>query len=268
VIKPTDNQGSRGVFKINNINELERKFSESIGYSREGIALVEEFIVGMEVTVEGFVAGGELVPLAISGKKHTPPPRIIATNLEFPPHFPARVMDEIKSTARRTASALGMRNGSFHGEFIVNDKGVYLVEAAHRGGGSGTSSHIVPAVSGVNILEKLVYVSLGEKVEIKPTRSDACILQFLEFQPGSCIDIKGLDWARQIPGVLLFELNFAPGGIIPEITDDSKRHGAAIVTANTIETAREILKRAIDTVKVQYESIMKRPREYEKIIQA
>jgi len=267
VVKPTDNQGSRGVFKIDDSESLERLFSETIRFSREGIALVESYIRGTEVTVEGFVVDGALIPLAISAKKHTPPPRIIAVNLEFPPPlFSAKIIDRIKVTACKTASALGMLNGPFHGEFIVNEKGIYLVEAAHRGGGSGTSSHIVPAVSGVNMLEKLVYVSLGEKVDVKPLKSDACILQFLEFEPGPCANIKGLDWARQISGVLLFELNFNPGDIFPEITDDSKRHGAVIVTAKTIDAAREILKQATDMVKIEYSGAVKYRREIEKAV--
>jgi len=267
VIKPTDNQGSRGVFKINSFDDLDKLFDESIGFSREGLALIESFIVGTEVTVEGFVADGVLNVLAISGKKHTPPPRIIAVNLEFPPSFPPRIMESIRKTACDTARALGMTNGPFHGEFIVNQKGVYLVEAAHRGGGSGTSSHIVPAVSGVNILDKLVRVSLGHKVAIKPTRNNACILQFLEFKPGPVENIRGLNEARRINGVCLFEVNYGPGEIIPEITDDSKRHGAVIVTSKTIEEAREILRKAIGMVAIDYAYPIQREREMIKTIQ-
>jgi biotin carboxylase len=267
VIKPTDNQGSRGVFKITNFDDLVLLFDESIGYSREGLALVEGFMTGTEVTVEGFVADGILNVLAISAKKHSPPPRIIAMNLEFPPSFPARVIDSIRKTACDTAQALGMTNGPFHGEFIVNQKGSHLVEAAHRGGGSGTSSHIVPAISGVNILDKLVRVSLGHKVTIKPSKNNACILQFLEFQPGPVQNIKGLPEARRINGVVLFEINYGPGEVIPEITDDSKRHGAVIVTARTIEEAKEILRKSMSLITIDYSFFSQRAAEIARTIQ-
>jgi len=267
VIKPTDNQGSRGVFKIDNSESFEKLFPESIKFSREGLALIEEYIGGTEVTAEGFVADGELHVLAVSAKKHTPPPRIIAVNLEFPPPFPPRIMESIRKAASETARALGMSNGSFHGEFIVNQKGVYLVEAAHRGGGSGTSSHIVPAVSGVNILDKLVRVSLGHQVSIKPTKNNACILQFLEFQPGPVTNIRGLEDARRINGILLFEINYGPGEIMPEITDDSKRHGAVIVTARTLDEARDILRKAVKLIKIDYDLPIHWEREIMKSIQ-
>lgn len=252
VIKPPDNQGSRGVFKINSMQELVEHFSESIRFSRDGEVLLEEYIKGIEVTVEGFVADGILHVLAISEKRHTPPPRIIAINLDFPPSFNESTIKKIKHTASMTAQSLGMRNGPFHGEFIVNENGVYLVEAAHRGGGSGTSSHIVPAVSGVNILEKLVLVSLGEKVTIRPTRNDACTLKFLEFEPGMIDRIDGIDEARKVPGIVLFEINYSAGEIIPQITDDSKRHGAVIASGATVTDTHRLIDMAIRKVKVHY----------------
>ncbi len=254
IIKPTDNQGSRGVFKINDLKQLIDLFSDSVKHSRDGQILVEKYIQGTEVTVEGFVADGKLHSLAISEKKHTPPPRIIAMNLNFPPSFPQQTIEKIKQTASDVASALGMTNGPYHGEFIVNDDGIFLIEAAYRGGGSGTSSHIVPAVSGVNILEKHVEASLGLKVEIKPTRNDACILKFLQFKSGKVKRITGLEKAMRVEGVRLLEINYQQGEIMPSVTDDSKRHGAIIVSAPTLPDARRILDMATSMVDIDYDT--------------
>lgn len=254
IIKPPDNQGSRGVFKIDDQKQLIDLFSDSVQHSRDGLILVEEYIQGTEVTVEGFVANGKLHTLAISEKKHTPPPRIIAMNLDFPPSFPKSTIEKIKQTASDVASALGMTNGPYHGEYIVNDNGIFLIEAAYRGGGSGTSSHIVPAVSGVNILEKLVDVSLGYDVKIEPIRNDACILKFLQFKPGHVKKITGLEKAVQVSGVQLFEINYQDGEIMPSVTDDSKRHGAIIVSAETLPDARRILDMAVSMVEIVYDS--------------
>jgi len=267
IIKPTDNQGSRGVFKVDSLNQLIELFADSIGHSRDGQVLIEEYVRGTEVTVEGFVVDGALNTLAISEKKHTPPPRIIAMNLDFPPAFAPQKIKQIKRTASDVASALGMSNGPFHGEFIVNEKGIYLVEAAYRGGGSGTSSHIVPAVSGVNMLEKLVLVSLGQKVEIKPTKNDACILKFLQFEPGPIRNIAGIPEANSINGVKLLEINYQPGEVFPSVTDDSKRHGAAIVSGQTLKEARKTLDHALSRIKITYETSAKKPEVIERAIQ-
>jgi biotin carboxylase len=259
IIKPTDNQGSRGVFKINNQKQLIDLFADSIKHSRDGQILVEEYIQGTEVTVEGFVADGELHTLAISEKEHTPPPRIIATNLNFPPSFDKKTIEKIKRAASDVASALGMTNGPYHGEFIVNQDGIFLIEAAYRGGGSGTSSHIVPAVSGVNVLEKLVLVSLGYTVEIKPTRNDACILKFLQFKAGHVKNVTGLWKASRVDGVRLFEINYHATEIMPSVTDDSKRHGAIIVSAPTLSEAKRNLDMAVSMVKIIYEAPTVKP---------
>jgi len=70
VIKPRNSQSSRGVFIIENFQDLDSKIqlslNESIGYDD---ILIEEFIDGVEYTVEGISIDGSNRTLAYSQKK-------------------------------------------------------------------------------------------------------------------------------------------------------------------------------------------------------
>lgn len=59
ILKPVDNQGSKGVYKVSSRAELEKRFLEAIKYSRSGSVLVEEYIVGREFVVEGIAVNYE-----------------------------------------------------------------------------------------------------------------------------------------------------------------------------------------------------------------
>ena len=59
ILKPVDNQGSKGVGKVSSLEELKLKFPDAIKYSRSGGVLVEEFITGREFLVEGICVNYE-----------------------------------------------------------------------------------------------------------------------------------------------------------------------------------------------------------------
>ena len=54
IIKPINNQGSKGVYKVDTPEELKSKFAETIRYSRGEAILIEEFITGEELVIEAF----------------------------------------------------------------------------------------------------------------------------------------------------------------------------------------------------------------------
>jgi biotin carboxylase len=240
VVKPTDAQASRGVLRVEKRKDLQSASEEAFGFSREGRILVEEFLVGTEVTVEGCRYAGETHLLAVSTKKHTPPPHIIAVNLDFPAPFPPEIHEEIHRVYMALVDALGITAGSIHGELIVTDHGIFLVEMANRGGGSGTSSHVVPALSGVDLLEANILYATGQERAVKRTKNRAGVLRFMIFPPGKVDRISGLEEARNMDGVVACDLYIRPGDILTPPTMDTHRHGYMITVADSLENAQRI----------------------------
>jgi len=252
VVKPTDSQASRGVQRVDEIGYFEGACVEAFRFSREEKILIEEFIEGTEVTVEGCRYAGETHLLGVSAKKHTPPPHIIAVNLDFPAQMPPEVIAEIKYTYETLVKALGIEAGSIHGELIVSNDGIYLVEMANRGGGSGTSSHVIPAISGVDLLEANVNFATGGEKPVRRTIDRAGVLRFLLFPPGLVESISGVEESRKIQGVVTCGLYINPGDNLSPPVMDTQRHGYIITAADSLDTARKIADNVEHTIKVSY----------------
>jgi len=252
VVKPTDSQASRGVQRVEHRKDLLPAFEEAFGFSHEGRILVEEYLVGTEVTVEGCRYAGETHLLGVSAKCHTPPPHIIAVNLDFPAPLPEETHREIRKTYETLVDALGIVAGSIHGELIVTDHGIYLVEMANRGGGSGTSSHVIPAISGVDVLEANVHYAVGNEMPVRRTLDRACVLRFLLFPPGKVAAIQGCEEARDFEGVVKLTMYIKPGDHLAPPVMDTQRHGCLITVGDTLDEARGIADHVESTVRVKY----------------
>ncbi len=253
VVKPTDSQASRGVRKVDSRKELVPAIEEAFEYTGEGRILIEEFLDGIEVTVEGCRYAGETHLLGVSAKRHTPPPHIIAMNLDFPAPFPGKTHEEIHRMYDALVKALGISAGSIHGELIVTGKGIFLVEMANRGGGSGTSSHVIPAISGVDLLEANVRYAVGDERPVERTLEKASVLRFLLFPPGKVKEIKGLEEAQNIHGVVRTDLYIKPGDELVSPVMDTQRHGYIITAGEELSEAQRVADEVERAISVTYE---------------
>ncbi len=252
VVKPTDAQASRGVQLVEHRKDLKPAFEDAFRFSREGRILIEEYLVGTEVTVEGCRYAGVTHLLGVSAKRHTPPPHIIAMNLDFPAPLPEKTHTEIRDVYNALVNALGITAGSIHGELIVTDHGIYLIEMANRGGGSGTSSHVIPALSGVDLLEANVLYAVGDEKPVSPTKNQCAVLRFLLFPPGIVDKIEGLETAQSLDGVVTCGLYIKPGDELVPPVMDTQRHGYIITTADTLKTAQSTADEVENTIRISY----------------
>src|SRR3989449_1422361 len=101
--------------------------------------LVEEFIPGPEVALEGLVVGGRLRVLALFDKPDPlDGPYFEETIYTTPSRLPERAQAALGACARDAVAALGLREGPVHGELRWNERGPWLIELAARSiGGPG-----------------------------------------------------------------------------------------------------------------------------------
>src|SRR5262249_47808873 len=96
-------------------------------------ALVEEFIPGIEVALEGLLVDGDLKVLAIFDKPDPlEGPFFEETIYTTPSRLSVVLQQEIAHTATRAVHALGLTHGPIHAEFRLNDRGVWPIEVAPR----------------------------------------------------------------------------------------------------------------------------------------
>lgn len=253
ILKPTDNQASCGIYKIDdrNIGSATQLFADSLSYSQQDYVLCEEYVSGEHITVEGFCSGGKHRSFAASTKEHFASG--VIAQLLYPTTVPDDLLLQVFSANDRYVEKSGLEFGITHAEYIVDVQGgrFWLVEIACRGGGTRLSSDIAKWVSGADIYE-LFYKELhGEHTDL-PNLSllaRAAYLEFFEFGEGLVEKIDGVEAARALPGVLDLNLVFTEGDRICLAKNGRTRQGFFIVlgdTHNDVKQKAALVKKTIN----------------------
>jgi biotin carboxylase len=237
VMKPTDSSGSRGVTKIEDLSALESSFTQAKAASHSGDIIVEQFMEGTEMTVEGLSSGGKHRILAMSDKKRIPFPYCVSIDLTYPPHFSRESLDKTRDLIISALDALGINMGASHSEVMMTAKGPIPVETAARGGGYGIFTDIIPAVCGIDVVTECINMALGNKVDMNVRYSRAAVLRFFNLPQGKLLGVSGLEEAKAIEGVRHVELDLVKGDIIKPIISDGTRHGVIITFGDTRDIA-------------------------------
>lgn len=241
VVKPADSQSSRGVTVVETSSEAGRAFDEALKQSAKGRVVVEEYIDGTEFTVEGFKSSEGHRSLAVSRKDHFADRPTVASRLVYSHRSDDFDYDVLREQNDRLVDSMELPFGITHAEYKYRNGNFYLIEIAARGGGTHISSHVVPAMSGVDVQGLLLRAITGDAVgPITPAPFGGYVmLDFFQVQPGKVAGIHGFDAVCRRNDVIDAGLNIEVGGIVSPPHDDRSRHGHFIVTAPS-ETALEL----------------------------
>jgi hypothetical protein len=144
VLKPLSLSASQGVVRANNREEFlaaaarirRLLHSPEILATREANLdqmLVEGYIPGREVAVEGLLTDGELSVLTIFDKPDPlEGPYFEESIYVTPSRLPESVQLAIEKCAKDSVTALGLSHGPIHAEFRINEQGVWPIEVAPR----------------------------------------------------------------------------------------------------------------------------------------
>ena len=204
VIKPLKLNGSRGVIRANDPAELAAaiKRTTSLVKSVQGDAapihfLVENYIPGIEVALEGLMENGRLRVLALFDKPDPlEGPFFEETIYVTPSRLPASVKADIATAASTASAALGLCNGPIHAEMRINDDGVWIVEIAGRSIG-GLCSRTLQFGAGDSLEELILRQACGLPV--------ANFNQVLEARGVMMIPIPTAGLLRAVEGIELAE---------------------------------------------------------------
>lgn len=243
IIKPCDSQSSKGIHVIDECTtdeEIKQYLADALQYSFIHRCILERFVFGYEITVEGFCADGKHHVTAVSKKRHFKTG--IASTLTYPGEVPDALLQRIIEADDRFVENSGLRFGPTHAEYIVNEDQdcFWLVEIACRGGGTLISSDIVKWVSGFDVYDAYLRCLEGNESSIdmhqlQPLHRSA-ELHFFDFGTGDILHVEGVETVRNMDGVIYADLDCLKVGThITSCQDDRSRQGFVIVFAKDKE---------------------------------
>jgi len=213
VLKPTFLAGSRGVIRADDEAQFVAAFRSIAALlarpevrERGGEAartiLVEEFVPGVEVALEGLLARGRLEVLALFDKPDPlDGPFFEETIYVTPSRLAAGVRKRIVATTAAAARALGLREGPVHAELRVDARGPRVIELAARSIG-GLCARVLRFGAGRSLEEIVLAHALG-RVSGRPRRERraAGVMMIPIPRAGILRGVTGLAAARRTRGV-------------------------------------------------------------------
>jgi biotin carboxylase len=139
LVKPSQSSGSKGVFIVTTKEEFNSYIRESCSFSLDGTALFEEYIEGTQHTVEGILREGKIRLGLLTDRDTAIPPHTATMGHRVPSRLPKNVHEKLYKTVEQVLDLLGVANGPFDCDFVVNGDQVVLIEITPRLGGNSLS---------------------------------------------------------------------------------------------------------------------------------
>ena len=246
ILKPTDNAASRGVVLCNSEEELYTAFLYSRGYARAGAVILEEYMVGPEVSVEVLTWEGIPHVLAVTDKLTTGAPHFVELGHNQPSRLPEEAMKRIKDVAVRAVKALGITCGPAHVEIILTKDGPKIVELGARLGGDCITSHLVQLSTGIDMVKQTMAAQTGQKPAWDPVENNGAAIRFLTSkETGNLVRVDGFETARKIPGVMEVSMIMEPGDALEGVRSSDDRVAYVVAQGKDAEDAIAIAEKAL-----------------------
>ncbi|HEX9408427.1 MAG TPA: ATP-grasp domain-containing protein [Methylomirabilota bacterium] len=255
VLKPLVLSASRGVIRADTEAEFVRAWErisailaepdvQALGAGARKI-LIEDFVPGIEVALEGMLTDGGLTALAIFDKPDPlDGPFFEETIYVTPSRLPEAVQKAIGDCAARAASALGLSDGPIHVELRTNDAGPWLIELAARSIG-GLCSRTLSFGTGMSLEEIILRHALGWPIASLELGRAAAGVMMIPIPRGGVLErVDGLEAARAVPGIEDINISMHLGQHIVPLPEGSAYLGFIFSRAGTPAEAEASLRRA------------------------
>jgi biotin carboxylase len=250
VVKPLSMSASRGVIRADDAAAAERAATRIRGMlDGDGQAnaplLVESFVPGAEVAVEGLLRGGALEPLAVFDKPDPLEGPYFEETIYVTPSRQARAtLDAILEATAAAAAALGLSEGPVHAELRVDGDRVTLLELAARSIG-GLCSRALRFGAGVSLEEVILRHALDKTLDGLERADAASGVMMLPIpRAGVLHEVRGQDAARAVPGVVGLEISIARGREVKPLPEGDRYLGFVFARGDTPEEVEQALRAA------------------------
>lgn len=227
IVKPLNGAGACSVIQLNSKTEIEEKAAAMIANrskmpvndyridTTEEYWIVEEYLDGVEISVECCTFEGETSVIAIHDKYcDVCEPYFIEKTFVTPsPRFTDRQIAEIEQMAKDVLTAIEYDYGIAHVEMKVTEKGPRLLEVNARVGG-GLNMESVLCSTGINILEVLLDIRRGIKPNINITHRKNVAFTMIPVVEGTVKKILGFEDAMEVEHVSMAQPYLEVGEVV------------------------------------------------------
>lgn len=169
----------------------------------------------------------------------------IRTHVASSPNYPAAVytsiLEAIELVTTAVIRAIRIRNGMAHSELIITAKGPMMVELGARGGGGHIFHTIIEAVTGLRApVATAQILTGGDRINLDRLSQAGAVYRFFTTPQGTLKEVRQMEVARRIPGVLDIGLLKQIGDVVGQNNNSMDRSGYIVTGGRTREEAMAI----------------------------
>jgi biotin carboxylase len=264
VLKPLGLSGSRGVIRADSAPEFDaarrriaallrrpdvraaRRGTEGAqGEEVDARILVEGFVAGREVAVEGVLTHGRLQVFAIFDKPDPlDGPFFEETIYVTPSALSGLSQVTVLRTVEAAATALGLWHGPVHAECRINADGIVMLEIAPRPIG-GLCSKVLRFAGGLSLEQVLLHHAVDDDISGYLREASASAVMMIPIPArGIFKKVQGEEAAQRVPGVEEVVITAKPDQLLEPLPEAGSYLGFIFARAATAAQAERAVRDA------------------------
>jgi len=258
VLKPLQLSGSQGVIRADTPAEaaaaaarIQRMLAPSTDDEPASL-LIERFVPGVEVAVEGLLRRGTLHTLAILDKPDPlDGPYFEETLYITPSRLPERRQRVVEDVTRAAVAGLGLTEGPVHAEVRLDGDAPSVIEIAARSIG-GLCARSLRFGLGVSLESLILRHALNLPLrDTTRTHAASGVMMLPIPRAGVLVEVGGREAALEVAGIVGLEITIAPGAWVEPLPDGDRYLGFMFARGETPDAVESALRRAHAKLEVE-----------------
>lgn len=256
ILKPSDGRGSRGVLYLDSSTDLGQAWEHSLKNSENKILLLEEYISGDQLSVEGIFYDEKYHPIAFADRNYNniglTKPFIVEDGGIIPSKYEGEILKQVSQIIANAANSVGIKWGTIKGDIVLSKNGPMIIEIAARLSGNYLATHHIPMAYGIDIVSAAINITLGIKIkedDLQKKKKKYLCARFFFPKSGTIKSIMGIEKVKSLNYVKMLEIYRKEGEFQPLIDHHAARAGTILCEGSTYEEAVERTNTAINHIK-------------------
>jgi biotin carboxylase len=258
VVKPLSEAASIGVRLCRDVDEATHHYellaatpTDRRGQRKPVGVLVEQYLIGYEVSVEVLNLNGTHHVVGVTDKTLGPHPHFVEVGEAFPSLLPAPTLDACEQVALEALTALGHDFGAAHVEVKVTAQGPRLVEVNARMPG-GQITRLIHEATGINLPQQVLRLHTGRPATLAGGRRSGAASRCLTSPRGGVLAaVHGVDLAAAVPGVRDITMYARPGHLVNAAESNTDAIGHLIALGATTGEAGRLADAALGQLHIE-----------------
>ena len=247
MFKCVDKSGSRGIIKVEKEEDILSAFEFSLSYSDCDYIVIEKFLTGYEIGVDGYINGKQRMILPHGKIMYSNGKTKVPVGHVFPFECSQKLYDDIILQTNKAIDALGLDHCFFNIDAMIDEDRCYLIEIGGR-----TGATCIPELASIYLgndyYEKMIRNALGERIDVQEPCGRACAGQLLRApKTGTILRIQLPEMTEHVQIAVDYQVN----DHVNAFNVGPDRIGQMIAAGDTVEDALARLREAEQGVRFE-----------------